>query len=587
MTRPFRAGRFNSRLRPDGKPPTAPVIPPGPGQDLAWVEALAAIQERVTRLVQTLQPKAVVRWTDDEVGTDHTRREDDGTWVIALNPARLFLADSGRKTYSRGRIRATGIAGLFGAACHEVAHTRYSPERADLTAHERAVYRIYEDAYINARLVCDLLPGARSFVQHAMLWSNPPRALAAALTEAAERPSFDSYADACAAADLVCRGTFDRAQVRVPAELVPMLNAVAPMSSRLISDDEISWDERLALYRQIVNEIARRLPPEADRQNAPQNAGRGDGPHGTGTPGGPDGAPGAAAGRDSHGCRLGEPTGRALPRRLRAAAIAANRRTADGRQGAPGSDSHTVGSAGTPPRHADARLAIDVGRVERLRLLFRTRTYERHQPVHGSTAGRLSGRRLWQLAGGASERVFREHQVRRESGGAVLLLIDGSQSMVQHNNAGVAARAATEVHLALAGFPGYSVYTWLYDSDAGELRIREAEFDGRSLRFLALSPGGTPSHAAMVEAGSFLRARHPALPRLIIHFSDLLFADEPTAEFERLGVEPRLAWATVTCDADEQLLHAQQSRFPAMHISSHTAHRLVGAIEQIVAAHVT
>jgi hypothetical protein len=260
----FTEGTFNYTVQR----PSVPGLSRFAGRALDTAEAMK-LQRNFGLLAKGLNKKTVTLWGVGSIGTDHSYQDKHGRHIIVADPRRLSQPDRNSAPQTGlPRLTNANVASVTGAVIHEVAHTLYTPKLARLSGKELAVFRVYEDAYINALILNERLPGATPLIQYAFNWSNPRpqllRSMEQAVTAWEEQPTFKAAIAVLGSADFVARLLNVNASVKVPnTSLVALLNKVQPISDTLSAGVVIEWDDRLKLYRKIAKAIDACISPDA------------------------------------------------------------------------------------------------------------------------------------------------------------------------------------------------------------------------------------------------------------------------------------------------------------------------------------
>ncbi len=548
--------------------------------------------------------RVLVRWQDD--AQDHSYTREDGAWVIVANPKRLLFVSAaapGEATYSS----VTSCGSVLGAVLHEAAHVLYSPETHKggkmrrLTRDELALFRVYEDLYVNSVLVRQRAPGFAGLVPYAYNWLSPADAVVTSVNQN------DASEGAFARAVLALSADFfafinKQPDAKFPEAWQAELTArLRPLRERLASGEVIPWERRHRMLKRavkitygVLHKYGMYDPPPPPGTPQPQ-AGDGDGDgepsEGGSQPESGDGdsdLPGDMSGladvpvpeqAEDCGPSCGhKDTDADLPRH-----IARSLREAFRRANRQAEAQETGFDAGPPMDHAEVTPATstyptdhyDRERAAMLKRAFRTFSQTRRGWLHGAEAGKLSSRRLAALASGSSPNVFKARAKVRGTQGAVLILIDGSGSM-QGRPYEQAAIAARELYEAIGRNPDYEAYVWAYSGSSSRVDIVSGRHVGGQFYWPPADGGSTPSWRAMTEGAKWLKAKHPRTKRVIIHLTDTMWNDRYIPEFtEAVERDHDLDYITIGIGG-----HRAGANAVRMRVSTHDVGSIVDAVQE-------
>ena len=567
--------------------------------------SLSELLEHLSLFARGINPKARVLWQSN-IQTDHSVTEKDGSWTIRANPLRLVRPNPLDASVERTTLTIDGVASALGALLHEVAHTVYSPQTtglgAKVTDDELSVLRVYEDLYVNSVILKSRLPGLKNLLPHCYNWLNPHDQLVDKANNPTGQDGWFREALTVIHSDFLAHVNGKDAGEYPEEWQSELATRLRPIRDRLASGEALSWAKRLTLLKRTVKIVYGVLhkhglydPPGQQgqgQQQQQQGQGQGQPQSGTGAgdqtdasqqpqssesgegQGGQDGdedvsqlgddsglkdvVPKQPRDRDAN-CDAGDQEAKQAARiqqtrasqGLEKAVQGANAIAEAKEQGGsaqPDDYGAVDGCFITPANDDFSTDHYNKERSNQLRRVFRTFSTARRGWLHGTDAGRLSGRRLPGLVSGVSRNVFKARTEIRGAQGAVLILIDGSGSMggKPYEQAALAAR---ELYEAIGHNPDYKVYAWAYSGGGSQVDVIQARYGNSKLYWPRCDGGSTPSWAAMTNAAKFLKRRHPNKKRVIVHLTDLGWNDSFITDFTtHVENDPDLDYVTIGID---------------------------------------
>ncbi len=564
-----------------------------------WKPAAKYTHKNATTLVAALARNSTLRWLyDTSIGTDFSYFDTEKkTWVINLDPRRLLYASRIDSSTIVNEPTDSMVHSTIGAAIHETAHALYTPpEKLEdwLKTYEAlATFRVWEDMYINSTILLQKLPGAKPFLQHADLWTNPPVETAETIYDLfkdGQTPAaFEGWVSAMSYLDYNTVWFFDKENVKVPHQtLIDIHNDIWPLREELTAGKTVKIERRAEIYQAIADLMSKIAPPELHNQIECEFTVTEDGA--TRTPlsqiMSSENQPKLTLGdllNESGDCHSPEMPG--LPEQFISWSKTQNKLIED------------AISAGTADIenliYVEAEIneyptpQFDQARVDELKNIFKIRYSERRQLVHGEPDGRLSGRKLHKLfRRPAGKNVFKKRPHIDTPKGVLMVLVDGSGSM-NGKPYTIASQAGYEMWLATFSNRDYKVIVWNYTGNGKDLDVRGAALaDNGELKWPSLHGASTPSYQAVGKAWEFLHNNYPEQKKALLHFTDLGIGDRVVDSdmFEPMEKDETTTFATIGIPGayDGGDLARSQNKHPRMNIMNHTTENLLEAVQEFV-----